>query len=229
MTSSALLLIADSDPSRRDLLAKHLQSLGFRTRLIKPSAIVDEIITGLPPDLVIFDDAHSTVVAPDSFGRLRDTGSNVPLIVLCSSEHYSSRVAVLNAGADAALSCPFALEELDAIINALLRRTRTIPDTNEASCLVHRDLRIDLSTRHVTRAGHPIRLTVKEYGLLLFLLRQKEQVMSRHSILLAVWGDTWVGDDNLLDVYIRYLRKKIELPGLEPMIHTVRGVGFVLR
>ena len=80
----------------------------------------------------------------------------------------------------------------------------------------------------MSRAATPVKLTVKEYDLLLHLLQHREHVLSRQDILLAVWGDNWVGDDNLLDVYIRYLRKKLERPDLEPLIHTVRGVGFML-
>ena len=229
MASSALLLIADSDCSRRDLLAKHYHALGLRTNLIGHGAIIKEVALDPPPDLAIFDDSPSLVAASDICRRLRDAGSTTPLIVLCSGGHYSHRVAVLNAGADVALSSPFALEELDAIINALLRRHQILSVDNDASCLAHRDLRIELNARVVSRAGHVIRLTVKEYELLLFLLRHKEQVLSRHHILKSVWGETWVGDDNLLDVYIRYLRRKVELADHDPLIHTVRGVGFTLR
>ena len=95
--------------------------------------------------------------------------------------------------------------------------------------LAHRDLNIHPKQRLVRRRGDVIRLTVKEYDLLLYLFSHKEQVLPRQQILHAVWGETWVGDDNLLDVYIRYLRKKIERPDLEPLIHTIRGVGFMLK
>ena len=91
-----------------------------------------------------------------------------------------------------------------------------------------RDLMVNTDSRQVSRAAIPVKLTVKEYDLLLHLLQHREHVLSRQDILLAVWGDNWVGDDNLLDVYIRYLRKKLERPDLEPLIHTVRGVGFML-
>jgi two-component system response regulator MprA len=97
------------------------------------------------------------------------------------------------------------------------------------SVLRLRDLAVNTDTRSVSRAGDLLKLTVKEYDLLLYLLRHQQQVLSRQQILIAVWGDTWVGDDNLLDVYIRYLRKKLERPDLEPLIHTVRGVGFMLK
>ena len=99
---------------------------------------------------------------------------------------------------------------------------------SDAPLLVHRDLSVNTDQRAVLRADAPVKLTVKEYDLLLYLLRHVGQVMPRQQILHAVWGSTWTGDDNLLDVYIRYLRKKIEKPELEPLIHTARGVGFML-
>ena len=95
--------------------------------------------------------------------------------------------------------------------------------------LHYRDLTVNTDSRQVSRAANPVKLTVKEYDLLLHLFRHREQVLSRKDILFAVWGDHWVGDDNLLDVYVRYLRKKLERPDLEPIIHTVRGVGFMLK
>ena len=141
----------------------------------------------------------------------------------------SHRVASLQAGADDVLSIPYAFEELIARLHALLRRSAMGRNDNAGSLLCCGDLVVSTDDRQVSRAGQPIKLTVKEYDLLLCLLRHQQEVLSRQRILHAVWGDTWVGDDNLLDVYIRYLRKKIERPYLEPLIHTVRGVGFVLR
>ncbi len=141
----------------------------------------------------------------------------------------SERVAALQAGADDALGSPYALEELHARLLSLLRRARMGANDSAGSLLSYGDLLVDTDQRQVKRAGMAIRLTVKEYDLLLFLLRHQQQVLPRQRILHGVWGDTWVGDDNLLDVYIRYLRKKIERADLEPLIHTVRGVGFVLK
>jgi two-component system response regulator MprA len=150
------------------------------------------------------------------------------LVLLLSFDHYSSRVAALEAGADDELSRPFAIEELIARLRALLRRSRMGLNHVDGVELHYRDLTVNTDSRLVSRASTLVKLTVKEYDLLLHLLRHREQVLLRQDILLAVWGDNWVGDDNLLDVYIRYLRKKLERPDLEPLIHTVRGVGFML-
>lgn len=227
--STARLLLADADPRRRDLLQKHLHALGFRLQLEEDGHQVNSLLQQSPPDLAILDFDLPALSGIEITSRLRDQGSTLPLLLLCRADLYSDRVAALNAGADEALSFPFALEEFTARIRALLRRSRMGANDAYGSYLIHRDLTVNTDERLITRAGLSLKLTVKEYELLLYLLRHKEQVLSRHEILSAVWGDTWVGDDNLLDVYIRYLRKKIERPQLEPLVHTVRGVGFMLK
>ncbi|MFM9102391.1 MAG: DNA-binding response regulator, partial [Cyanobium sp.] len=128
---------------------------------------------------------------------------------------------------------PFSIEELLARLRALQRRSSNAgsPEatggSNEVLSLA--DLTVNTASREVSRGGEDIRLSVKEYDLLLTLLKSSERVIERQDLLTRVWGETFCGDSNLLDVYIRYLRKKIERPDLEPLIHTVRGVGFVLK
>ena len=131
-------------------------------------------------------------------------------------------------GADVVLSRPYALEELQAWISSLLRRSRSSP-TPHSGALTYADLTVDLVAHQVRRASQDIKLTVKEFDLLVYFLQHPEQVLPRLQILHAVWGSGWRGDDNLLDVYIRYLRNKLDVPGSPPLIHTERGVGFVLR
>jgi two-component system response regulator MprA len=181
------------------------------------------------PDGLILQAALAPLNALQLCGQLREGGSTLPILLLAQNEHFSERVAALHAGADDSLGWPYALEELHARLQALLRRSRMGVNDSAGSLLSYGDLLVDTDQRQVKRAGNPIRLTVKEYDLLLYLLRHQQQVLPRQRILHGVWGDTWVGDDNLLDVYIRYLRKKIERVDLEPLIHTVRGVGFVLK
>lgn len=147
-----------------------------------------------------------------------------PLLVLTCSANPSYRAALLRAGCGDVMSAPIAVDELDA---RLANLDACQPRPAEQLCC--RDLTLELSSRRVLRLGEPVRLTVKEFDLLHYLLRFQGEVLPRQQILHAVWGDTWVGDDNLLDVYIRYLRKKIERPDLEPLIHTIRGVGFMLK
>jgi two-component system response regulator MprA len=161
---------------------------------------------------------------------LRAVHPFVPILVLFRSDSYGDRVKLLRAGADDVLSAPYALEELLARVEALLRRSafNLHASDSDSAVLRHRDLSVHTDQRTVQRGGKPIKLTVKEYDLLLHLLKHHGVVQPRLDILKAVWGHTWVGNDNLLDVYIRYLRKKIERPDLDPLIHTVRGVGFML-
>lgn len=229
MSTSACLLLADSNPGRRDLLHKHLHALGFHTRLACDGHQAEQQLIASPPDLAILDAALPKLAGLEISRRLRDQGSTLPVLLLLSTDQYSDRVSALEAGADDALSFPFALEEFHARVRALLRRARMGVNDAAGSVLQLRDLAVNTDTRSVSRAGNILKLTVKEYDLLLYLLRHKHQVLPRQQILTAVWGDTWVGNDNLLDVYIRYLRKKIERPELEAIVHTIRGVGFMLK
>lgn len=230
MDTADRLLLLDPDPDRGSLLAKHLQAQGFRLtrctavqQLPQPLAFADLQL------LLLHADPSSAATIEALCRQLREQGCSLPILLLTPANHYSARVTALQAGADDVLSLPYALEELLARIHALLRRSRMGTREASGSILNYADLTVHSDTRQVSRAGEPIKLTVKEYDLLLCLLRHAQQVMPRQRLLHLVWGNSWVGDDNLLDVYIRYLRKKIERPDLEPLIHTVRGVGFVLR
>ena len=223
------LLLADPEPGRSDLLVKHLQAAGYQVRLLEESMELVTTVEQEKPDALILQAVSDHQVVLQLINQLRDGGNSVPILHLARGDHFSERVAALQAGADDALGSPYALEELHARLLSLLRRARMGANDSAGSLLSYGDLLVDTDQRQVKRAGMAIRLTVKEYDLLLFLLRHQQQVLPRQRILHGVWGDTWVGDDNLLDVYIRYLRKKIERADLEPLIHTVRGVGFVLK
>ena len=223
------LLLADPEPVRANLLAKHLHAAGYQVRLSHDSSSLLVYLSQQSPDALML---HASLIPqqPSQIcAKLRDEGSSTPILLLAAGDHFSERVAALHAGADDALGWPYAIEELHARLAGLLRRARMGANDSAGSLLTYGDLHVNTDLRLVKRAGTVIRLTVKEYDLMLFLLRHQQQVLSRQRILHGVWGDTWVGDDNLLDVYIRYLRKKIERPDLDPLIHTVRGVGFVLK
>lgn len=230
MAAVGRVLVVDNDSKRAALLSKHLESQGFFPLPHDPAVpLQPSLVREVSLDLLILRAELKPLPAAEICRLFRTSGSTVPILVLCPSSHYGERVAALAAGADDALGQSFALEELYARLLALLRRARMGVTEVAGSCLELHDLTVNTENRQVSRGGQPIKLTVKEYDLLLYLLRHKQQVLPRHQILTSVWGDTWVGDDNLLDVYIRYLRKKLDLPDLVPLIHTVRGVGFVLR
>jgi len=178
-----------------------------------------------PYDLIILD-----VMLPKKDGfavcrELRRSAILVPILMLTAKDSVEDKVLGLSEGADDYLAKPFAFEELLARIRALLRRTRDYQPT----AVRVGDLEIDPARRQAVRAGRRIPLTGKEYALLEYLMRNAGRVVTETMILEHVWDMNYEGSSNVVSVYINYLRKKIDTEGLKPLIHTVRGVGFVLR
>jgi two-component system, OmpR family, response regulator MprA len=176
------------------------------------------------PDLVILDLMLPGMDGFEVTQRLRTEG-NIPILMLTAKDTVNDRVQGLDSGADDYMTKPFDLDELLARVRALLRRTQL----ERAPILTFNDLTLDTSTRLGTRRGRPIALTAKEYDLLELFMRHPRQVMTREMIFDRVWGYDFGGESNVLDVYIRYLRQKLESEGETRLIHTVRGVGYVLR
>ncbi len=177
------------------------------------------------PDLIILDWMLPGISGLEICRRLRTTGSRVPIILLTAKDEISERVAGLDAGADDYVVKPFSLEELLARVRAHLRRTQE-PNTD---LLQFADLTLDRRTREVKREQRLIELTAKEFDLLEFLLTNPRQVLTRGRILEQVWGYDFMGDSNIIEVYIRYLRLKLEAHSEPRLIQTVRAVGYVLR
>jgi two-component system response regulator MprA len=176
------------------------------------------------PDLVILDWMLPGMDGLDVAQRLRTAG-NVPILILTAKDTVQDRVQGLDAGADDYMVKPFELDELLARVRALLRRTQQ----DRAPILTFADLTLDTSTRQASRQGRVISLTAKEYDLLELFMRHPRQVLTREMIFDRVWGYDFGGESNVLDVYIRYLRQKLEIEGEARLIHTVRGVGYVMR
>lgn len=176
------------------------------------------------PDLVILDWMLPGMDGLEVCQRLR-AGGNVPILMLTAKDTLHDRVQGLDAGADDYMVKPFQLDELLARIRALLRRTQP----ERIPVLSFADLSLDTSTRQAMRKGRTISLTAKEYDLLELFLRHPRQVLTREVIFDRVWGYDFGGESNVLDVYIRYLRQKLEAEGEIRLIHTARGVGYVLR
>jgi two-component system response regulator MprA len=220
------VFLIDPDPVRFGVLSEDLRGRGFRL----------QGSSALPSLHQVSSDHHLVILAADQPAReayafcqlLRSRDPGLPLMMIESSGTDQARIAALQAGADDVQSFPCSLEEFALRLKALLRRVQASVPVASGHLIQYRDLQVNTVQRSVQRDAVSIRLTVKEYDLLLHLLQHKQQVCTRRDILHSVWGDTWVGDDNLLDVYIRYLRKKIERSDLEPLIHTIRGVGFML-
>ena len=177
-----------------------------------------------PPDLAILDWMLPGLSGLEICRRLRATGNSLPVILLTAKDEISDRVAGLDGGADDYVVKPFSIEELLARIRAHLRRK---PENN-AYFLQFEDLSLNLRTREVYRGQRAIELTVKEFDLLEYLLSHPRQVLTREQILERVWGYDFLADSNIIEVYIRYLRLKIEGTGEKRLIHTIRSVGYVL-
>lgn len=177
------------------------------------------------PDLILLDWMMPGLSGVEVCRRLRSTGATMPIIFLTAKDEVSDRVSGLNAGADDYVVKPFSIEELIARVKAHLRRN----DPQEAEILQFSDLSLNRKTREVFRGERGIELTAKEFDLLDYLLAHPRQVLTRDQILEKVWGYDFMGDSNIIEVYIRYLRLKLESEGEDRIIQTVRGVGYVLR
>jgi len=177
------------------------------------------------PDLIILDWMLPGLSGLEVCRRLRTTGEKVPIVLLTAKDEIGDRVAGLDAGADDYVVKPFSIEELLARVRAHLRRNQE----ENTDRLEFEDLRLDRQTREVYRGSRPIELTAKEFDLLEHLMAHPRQVITRDRILEEVWGYDFMGDSNIIEVYIRYLRLKLEANHEKRLIQTVRGVGYVLR
>ncbi|MCR4420532.1 MAG: response regulator transcription factor [Clostridia bacterium] len=219
-----LILVVDDDPKITALLHRSLTYAGYRSVKAHSGSEALEQAVNLNPDLVILD-----LMLPDIDGfevcrRLRED-VNPLILMLTARDEVSDRVRGLDSGADDYLVKPFALEELLARVRALLRRR--LPETGKV--LEFADLRLDPNTREVTRGDRPIQLTGKEFDLLALFMANPRRVLPRQTIMDRIWGYDYSGESNVLEVYIGYLRAKLEAGGEKRLLHTVRGVGYVLR
>ncbi|MCP9820350.1 response regulator transcription factor [Synechococcus sp. Cruz-9H2] len=222
------VLIVDDDPELRRFLAGELKADGYGVESAGTGQEALTRIRGGEWDLVLLDWTLPDFSGVEVCRRMRASGLDTPVLMLTARDAVSERVEALDAGADDYLTKPFSIEELLARVRARLRRDGR-SGGGSAEMLSLNGLLVNTASHEVSRDGQPIQLTVREYDLLLCLLRQPNRVHERNAILREVWGETFVGDDNLLDVYIRYLRKKVEAPGQPTLIQTVRGVGFMLK
>jgi len=219
------ILYVEDDPTAREYIEKGLAEQGYSV------TVATEVATGLslalesPFDLLILD-----VMLPDGDGfellqRIRDKGADMPAIFLTARSEVSDRIRGLNLGADDYLVKPFAFAELAARIQAVARRTLAEPGDGKLRLA---DLEVDLKRHAVMRGGQPVDLTPKEFSLLEYLLRNQGQAISRAMITEKVWGYGFDTYSNLIDVHINHLRKKVDRPFERKLLHTVKGVGYVL-
>ncbi|HEV2778741.1 MAG TPA: response regulator transcription factor [Actinophytocola sp.] len=225
------ILVVDDDRAVRDSLRRSLEFNGYQVELASDGQQALEAVESARPDAMVLDVMMPRLDGLEVCRRLRGTGDDLPILVLTARDLVSDRVAGLDAGADDYLPKPFALEELLARLRALLRRAVPERDgaAHAAAPLRFADLALDPGTREVRRGDRSISLTRTEFALLELLLSHPKQVLTRGRILEDVWGYDFPTSGNALEVYIGYLRRKTEAAGEPRLIHTVRGVGYVLR
>ena len=225
------ILVAEDDPAIADALQRTLTHEGYTVRNAADGAEALEMLASRPADLVILDVAMPHVDGLEACRRLRQAGNRTPVLMLTARHTVGDRVEGLDAGADDYLVKPFSLDELFARIRALLRRTSLTGECPPSGRDVLRvgDLELDRAGRTVSRAGQIIGLTKTEFDLLELLVHNAGIVLSRDVIYERVWGYDFETGSKSLDVYIGYLRRKLEAGGSERLLHTVRGVGYVVR
>ncbi len=181
-------------------------------------------------DLILLDVMLPGLSGIEILRRIRSTGSNIPVILLTAKDSVEDKVAGLDLGANDYITKPFQIEELLARIRAALRLSHQQGDSDtDSNWLQFSDVKLCEDTREVFRGKDFIELTPREFDLLAFLLKNARHVLNREQLLNGVWGYDYLGDTNVVDVYIRYLRNKIDKPYSQSLIHTVRGVGYVLK
>ncbi len=225
-----ILIVEDEEKIAR-LLEIELEMEGYRVKRCPDGMEGLEAFRSAQWDLVLLDIMLPGMSGIELLRRIRAHDSFTPVILLTAKDSVEDKVSGLDYGANDYITKPFQIEELLARIRASLRLRTTAPSTDidEDEWLHAADLKVNEKTREVIRAGKAIELTPREYDLLVYLLKNKRQVLEREQILEAVWGFDYYGETNIVDVYIRYVRKKID-HGQEPeLIQTVRGVGYVLK
>lgn len=224
------ILVVDDDRAVRDSLRRSLTFNGYTVDTAHDGLDALEKLAADRPDALVLDVMMPRVDGLEVCRRLRGAGDDLPILMLTARDSVSERVAGLDAGADDYLPKPFALEELLARLRALLRRSTVDPNGEEENeTLEFAGLTLDVGSREVVRDGRPISLTRTEFSLLEMLMCNPKRVLTRGRILEEVWGYDFPTSGNALEVYIGYLRRKTEAEGEPRLIHTVRGVGYVLR
>lgn len=220
------VLIVDDDPKLLKMLQRTLTYEGLNVLTATNGLEALPLVQAQTPDLIIVDWMMPKMDGLAFVHRLRDEENKTLILMLTARDAIENRVEGLESGADDYLVKPFAPAELVARVHAMLRRVEAKPESQAAA---YADVRLDPSTREAKRGEMDLSLTVTEFNLLHLFLRHPRQVLERHQILSDVWGYDFGGDDNVLEIYVGYLRKKLEAGGGPRLIQTVRGIGYVLR
>jgi two-component system, OmpR family, response regulator MprA len=225
LTSAGTVMVVDDEPGVRAALQRALRVERYDVEVAGDGAEALALLAARSPDAIVLDVGMPQIDGLEVCRRLRATGDRTPVLMLTARDAVDDRVEGLDAGADDYLVKPFALRELQARLRALLRRT----ETSRSGVLRFADLELDPAAREVRRAGREIELSRTEFNLLELFLEHPRQVLTRSQIFERVWGYDFGSTSNTLGVYIGYLRRKTEAGGEPRLVHTVRGVGYILR
>ena len=219
------ILVADDEANIVMLLDMELQAEGYNTICCSDGAQALAQIREEQPALALLDWNMPLITGLDVCRRLRDTGNRLPVIMITARDEMDDRIAALEVGADDFIAKPFNIREVLARVKALLRRS----SSSSPDQLSFGELQLNGPERRCSYAGKELELTVREFDLLECFLRNPRQALSRTQLIEQVWGDDYFGDDNVVDVYVRYLRRKLEDIKPDRIIQTIRGIGFALR
>ncbi|MGE2836302.1 response regulator transcription factor [Mycobacterium sp. SMC-4] len=221
------VLVVDDEPVLAELVSMALRYEGWEVTTAGDGATAISRARQTPPDVVVLDVMLPDMSGLDVLRKLREHNPSLPLLLLTAKDSVEDRIAGLTAGGDDYVTKPFSIEEVVLRLRALLRRTGVTTESG-SSTLVVGDLVLDEDSHEVTRAGEVIALTAREFELLRFMMRNAKRVLSKAQILDRVWDYDFGGRSNIVELYVSYLRKKID-SGRAPMIHTLRGAGYVLK
>ncbi|YCA44131.1 response regulator transcription factor [Bacillus sp. JZ8] len=223
-----ILIIEDEEKIAR-VISLELEYEGYQSDIATSGKEGLELFQKGNWDLILLDVMLPELNGMEVLRRIRSTDTYTPVILITARDSVVDKVNGLDQGANDYITKPFQIEELLARIRACLRTNAIYQKEEEEEQLQAGDLTVNEKTRDVIRRGEAIELTPREFDLLVYLLRNKQQVLNREQILTNVWGFDYYGDTNVVDVYVRYLRRKVDYPFDTPLIHTVRGVGYTLK
>ena len=225
--SMVRVLVVDDEHSLTELLKMALRYEGWDVRTAADGFSAVKVAREFRPDAIVLDIMLPDIDGLEVLQRVRSDGTETPVLFLTAKDSLDDRIAGLTAGGDDYVTKPFSLEEVVARLRALMRRTAVMAE-DAGSQLVVGDLVMDEDSHEVTRGGEPVNLTATEFELLRYLMRNPKRVLSKAQILDRVWNYDFGGQANIVELYISYLRKKVDAVH-PPMIHTVRGAGYVIK
>jgi len=229
MAKESILVVEDEEKILR-LLELELEYEGYQVTKAENGIDALELFRSREWDLILLDIMIPGISGIEVLRRIRVNDIQTPVILLTAKGSVEDKVSGLDLGANDYITKPFQIEELLARIRATLRMNSfKAKNAEEEEWIGLADLKVNEKTREIVRGDEKIELTPREFDLLVYLLKNKRQVLNRDQIVEAVWGYDYYGDTNVVDVYIRYIRKKVDLPNHKPLIHTVRGVGYVMK